>query len=137
MKWHIISRLFTKLDDFLPFFIYMVYWSLGNKKLRFLLISWSSKNGNYIFQSLNHVDVNFKLQVLIKRGYYIVPNPSTALIETYCRRIRHPKLLNFLYRRYFIFEITEHKFNWNLVTLEFLIAHYFLVCNLYCSNSNC
>ena len=31
MKRHIFSWLFTKLDDFLPFVIYMVQWSLGNK----------------------------------------------------------------------------------------------------------
>ena len=37
------------------------------------------KNGNHIFQSLNHVDVNLKPRVLIKRGYYIEPSPSTAL----------------------------------------------------------
>ena len=47
--------------------------------MRFLLISWSSKNGNYIFQSLNHVDINLKPRFLIKSGYYIVPSPSTAL----------------------------------------------------------
>ena len=45
----------------------------------FLLISWSSKNGNYTFQSLNHVDINLKPHFLIKSGYYIVPSPSTAL----------------------------------------------------------
>ena len=28
---------------------------------------------------LNHVEINLKLQVLIKSGYYIVPSPSTAL----------------------------------------------------------
>ena len=33
MKWHISSWLFTKLDDFLLFVIYMVEWSLHNKKL--------------------------------------------------------------------------------------------------------
>ena len=41
--------------------------------MRFLLISLSFKNGNWIFQSLNHVD--------IKSGYYIVPSPSTALAQ--------------------------------------------------------
>jgi hypothetical protein len=66
-------------NDFLPFVIYMVQLCLGNKKLHFLLISWSSKNGNYIFQSLNHVDINLKLQFLIKISYHIVPSPSTTL----------------------------------------------------------
>ena len=54
MKRHISSRLFTKLDNFLPFVFYMV----GNKKLCFLLIL--SKE-NQIFQSLNHIEVNLKL----------------------------------------------------------------------------
>ena len=80
IKWHISSWLFTKLDDFLPFISYMVYWSLLNKKMRILLISWSSKNGNEIFQSLNHVDIYLKPQFLINSGYYFVPSPSTALI---------------------------------------------------------
>ena len=31
------------------------------------------------FQSLNHVDVNLNPWFLTKRGYYIVPSPSTAL----------------------------------------------------------
>ena len=47
--------------------------------MRFLLISWSSKNGNYIFQSLNYVDINWKLWFLIKSSYYIVPSASSAL----------------------------------------------------------
>ena len=38
------------------------------------------KNENYIFQSLNHVDINLKPWFLIKSGYYIVPSLSTALI---------------------------------------------------------
>ena len=37
------------------------------------------QNGNYIFQSLNHVDINLKPHFLIKCGYHIVPSPSTAL----------------------------------------------------------
>ena len=36
---------------------------------------------NYILQSLNHVDVNLKPQFLIKISYYIVPSPSTALVD--------------------------------------------------------
>ena len=72
MKWHISSWLFTKLVDFLP--------SLNNKKLCFLLISWSSKNGNYIFQSVNPFEINLKPRFSIKSGYYIVPSPSTALV---------------------------------------------------------
>ena len=45
MKWHISSCLLTKFDDFLLFVIYMVEWSLHNKKLRFLLIhnSWKTE----------------------------------------------------------------------------------------------
>ena len=57
MKRHISSRLFTKLDNFLPFV---------------------SKNENYIFQSLNYVDMNLMPRFLIKNGFYIVPSPSTA-----------------------------------------------------------
>ena len=41
--------------------------------MRFLLISWSSKNRNYIFQSLNHVGINLKLH------FFNQPSPSTAL----------------------------------------------------------
>ena len=77
MKRHIISWLFTKLDDFLPFFLYMVEWSLGNKSCVFC---W--KTEVQFYQSLNHVDGNLKLQFLIKSGYYIVPSPSTTL--KYC-----------------------------------------------------
>jgi hypothetical protein len=33
-----------------------------------------------ILQSLNHVDVNMKLRLLIKSSYYIVPSSSTTLI---------------------------------------------------------
>ena len=33
---------------------------------------WSSKYGNYILQSLNHVDINLMPGFLIKSGYYIV-----------------------------------------------------------------
>ena len=58
---------------------YQNWWSSRNKKLCFLLISWSSKNGNFIVQSLHHVDVNLKPRFLIKSGYYIVPSPFTAL----------------------------------------------------------
>ena len=82
MKWHITSWLFTKLDDFLPFVIYMVKWSLHNKKLRFLLIHNSWKTDIIFFQSLNHVDFYLKPWFLIKSGYYIVPSPSIALLST-------------------------------------------------------
>ena len=34
-----------------------------------------------MLQSLNYVDVNLKPRFLIKSGYYIVPSPSTALLE--------------------------------------------------------
>ena len=34
-----------------------------------------------IFQSLNHADINLKSGFLIKSGYYIVPSPSTALVN--------------------------------------------------------
>ena len=57
------------MDDFLPFFFFMVLRSFHNKKLRF-----SVDNGNYTFQSLNHEEGNLKLQqLLIKSDYYIVP----------------------------------------------------------------
>ena len=53
----------------------------------FLLISWSSKNGNFIVQSLHHVDVNLKPRFLIKSGYYIVPSPSTTLeLHSECKK---------------------------------------------------
>ena len=42
----------------------------------------SLKNGNQIFQSLSHVNVNLKPQFLIKSGYYIAPSPSTALLQS-------------------------------------------------------
>ena len=35
--------------------------------------------GNWILQSLNHINVKLKQRFLIKSGYYIVPSPSTAL----------------------------------------------------------
>ena len=34
-----------------------------------------------IIQKLNHVDINLKPRFLIKSGYYIVPSPSTALLN--------------------------------------------------------
>jgi hypothetical protein len=37
-----------------------------------------------LFQPLNHVAGNLKVQLLIKSGYYIVPNTSTALIQGPC-----------------------------------------------------
>ena len=43
------------------------------------IFCWSSKNGNYILQSLNHVDIYLKLGFLIKSSYHIVRCPSTAL----------------------------------------------------------
>ena len=76
MKWHISSWHFTKLDGFFLFVIYMVEWSFHNKK-----IALSEKQKFYLFQSLNHVDVNLKPQFLIKSGYDIVPSPSTALTK--------------------------------------------------------
>ena len=79
MKWHITSLFFTKLDDFLPFAIYMVELSLHNKKLGFLLIHKSWKMEIRFFQSLNHVYFYLKAQFLITSGYYIVPCPSIAL----------------------------------------------------------
>ena len=45
MKWHVTSWLFTKLDDYLLFIIYMVEWSLHNKDLRFLLIHYKLIRG--------------------------------------------------------------------------------------------
>ena len=72
MKWHISSWLFT--NDFLPFVIYMVEWSLHNKKFHFLSIhnSWKTEPCRFLFEAT----------VLIKSGYYIVPSFSTALIST-------------------------------------------------------
>ena len=49
----------------------------------FLLISRLSRNGNWIFPSLNHVDINLKSRFLIKSCYYIEPSPSTVLILTH------------------------------------------------------
>ena len=59
------------------------------QKIAFLLISWSSKNGNYTFQSLNYLDINKKPRFLIKSGYYILPSSYTALLvllllHSYC-----------------------------------------------------
>ena len=34
-----------------------------------------------LFQSLNHQKGSLKVQILIKSGYYIVPNPSITLIK--------------------------------------------------------
>ena len=80
MKLHITSWLFTKLDDFLPFAIYMVEGSLHIKKMCFLLIqnSWET-DIRFFFKSLKHVYFYLMPQFLIKNGYYIVPSPSTAL----------------------------------------------------------
>ena len=60
------------MDDFLLF----LTW-LSDLKIAFSVDTKQLKN----FQSLNHVDVNLKLQFLIKSGsgYYIVPSPSAAL----------------------------------------------------------
>ena len=69
--------------------IFHLHGLVINHNLRFQLISWSSKNGNYIFQSLNHVDINLKPWFLIKNGYYIVPSPSTALLQIVCFLIKH------------------------------------------------
>ena len=53
---------------------------LENKEINF-------KNGVKNIQTAGYngarkVDVNLKLRVLIKSGYYILPSPSTALVET-------------------------------------------------------
>ena len=37
-----------------------------------------------MFQSLNHVDVTLKPQILTKSGYYTVPSPSSTLLRTLC-----------------------------------------------------
>ena len=73
---------FTTLDDFLPIISYMIQWSLENKKMRFLLISWLSKTEIRFFLSLNHVEIHLNPQFLIKSGYYVVPSPSTDLRVT-------------------------------------------------------
>ena len=88
MKWHITSWLFSKLDDFLPFVIYVVEWSLHNKKWCFQLIHNSWKTDIIFFQSLNHVHFYWKLQFLIKSGYCIAPSPTTTL------QIMEPRLIN-------------------------------------------
>ena len=65
MKWHISSWLFTNWMIF--FYTSIFCWN------------WSA---DWILQSLfNHVEVNLKSQFLIKSSYYIVPSPSTALIN--------------------------------------------------------
>ena len=83
MKWHISSWLFTKLDDF---FSICHRHSLVIAKFNFRKSADQFQQkidqlsfGYYIFQSLNHVEVNLKPQFLIKSGYYISPSPSTAL----------------------------------------------------------
>ena len=77
-----LTTFFTNLDNFLPFVIYMVEWSLHNKKIVFSVDqqenSWKTEI-RFFFQSLNHVDFYLKPQFLIKSGYYIVPISSTAL----------------------------------------------------------
>ena len=81
MKLHITSWLFTKLDDYLPFIIYMVEQSLYMiKNCVFCWYTTDEKRKFYFFQSLNHVDFYFKPQFLVKSGYYIVPSPSTTLV---------------------------------------------------------
>ena len=87
MKRYISSWLVTKLNDFFPFVVYMVLWSLHNKKKIAFSVNIQQLNNknykffnkNYKFLSLNHVDVNLK--ILIKSGYYIyiVPYLSTTL----------------------------------------------------------
>ena len=43
-----------------------------------------------LFQFLNHQEYNLKVRLIIKSGYYIVPNPSTILksrLLSFCRYI--------------------------------------------------
>ena len=56
--------------------------------MRFLQISWWSKNVNSILQSLNQIENNLKPRFLIKSGYHIVPSPSTSLISRMIMMIR-------------------------------------------------
>ena len=80
MKWHITSWHFTKLFDFLPFFIYMVEWSLHNKKLPFQMIhnSWNTESMSF-FSITEPRRFFWSPNSLIKSGYYVVPSPSTIL----------------------------------------------------------
>ena len=61
------------------------------------VICWSSKNRNYIFQSLSHVYINLKSPSLIKSGYYIVPSPSTTLAKDKKQNNRKTANVFFLY----------------------------------------
>ena len=76
------------IHDFLPnwmiFFHLLSTWLSDlyiTKNCVFCLYTTAEKRKFDFFQSLNHVDVNLKPHFLIKSGYYIVPSPSTALIE--------------------------------------------------------
>ena len=68
------------VHDFLPKSINFLHFA-------FLVVEWSSHNKNGVFcwyfhwkirllQSLKHQEGNFNVRILIKSGYYIVPNPS-------------------------------------------------------------
>ena len=52
---------------------------LNNLKVQTITFPADNSNWKKVFKILNHVEVNFKLWLLIKSGYYIVPRPSTAL----------------------------------------------------------
>ena len=55
-----------------------ILWHKGVEGLG--TIKWNG-NGNQIFQSLNHVDINLKPQLSIMSGLYIVPSPSIPLLR--------------------------------------------------------
>ena len=104
MKWHISSWLFTKLDDFLP---YVYYSDLSITKNCVFWWYTTVENGNLIwfdfFLITEPCRDNLKLWILIKRGYHIVPSPSTALL----------KIKEFTYRNSWKIPIGNTRWNWN------------------------
>ena len=52
--------------------------------MHFLLINLSSKNGNQIFQSLNHVDLHLKSRFLIKNGYHSANSALQRVLSAQC-----------------------------------------------------
>ena len=64
MKWQISSCFFSKLDNFVTFVFYMV------EQLAF---SADNSNRIWIFQSLNHVEVNLKQGSRVSFILYQVP----------------------------------------------------------------
>ena len=80
MKWHISSCvIFYEIEWFSSICLLHGFSYLYVTKN--CIFCWSSQNGNEIFQSLNHVDVNWKQGFLVIMVYYIVPSPSNALMS--------------------------------------------------------